>query len=200
MNEVTKIHLGRQAFTIATDAHKTLRSYLSAIESQVKDKEVVEEIEMRMAELLVERGIEGDKVLLAKDVEYLKAQLGDPEEFSEDNEAAQSASANQAQKKLYRDTDNGMFAGVAAGLAKYLGVDVVIVRVLFIAALIAGGWGLLIYILFWLLIPDAKTPSEKLQMQGRAVTVEGLKDMVERADVKSAAIRANSMVAPVVNG
>ncbi len=49
MNEVTKIHLGRQAFTISAEAHSALRSYLDAIKKQVGDKEVVDEVEMRMA-------------------------------------------------------------------------------------------------------------------------------------------------------
>lgn len=70
MNEVTKIHLGRQAFTIAIDAHHELKSYLEAIKKQVDDKDVVDEIELRMAELLTEHGINATKVILPADVDF----------------------------------------------------------------------------------------------------------------------------------
>jgi translation elongation factor EF-Tu-like GTPase len=87
MNEVTKIHLGRQAFTIANDAHKELRNYLAAIKDQVSNKDVMEEVELRMAELLAEHGISGDKVILPQDVDFLKSQLGNPTDFNDDSEA-----------------------------------------------------------------------------------------------------------------
>jgi hypothetical protein len=72
MNEVTKIHLGRQAFTILTDTHHELKSYLEAIKKQVEDKDVIDEIELRMAELLVEHGLTANKVILSADVDFLK--------------------------------------------------------------------------------------------------------------------------------
>ena len=57
MNEITKIHLGRQAFTISVDAYKALQTYLHDIKQQVggKGKDVVDEVELRMAELLAVR-------------------------------------------------------------------------------------------------------------------------------------------------
>ena len=198
MNEVTKIHLSHQAFTISITAQKELRAYLDAIEKQIADKDVIEEIELRMAELLAEHGIRGNKVVLPKDVDFLKQQLGNPKDFKED-ESDEAADASSEDKKLFRDTSNGMLAGVAAGLAAYLGLDVILVRILFILATLAWGGGLLVYILLWLLVPEAKTTSDRLQMAGKSVTVESLKEVVERADVKGAAKRANSTVAPVVN-
>jgi phage shock protein PspC (stress-responsive transcriptional regulator) len=198
MNEVTKIHLGRQAFTISVAAHKTLRDYLDAIAKQVDDKDVVDEVELRMAELLAEHGVRGNKVVLPKDIGFLKKQLGNPKDFKED-ESETGAEILSDDKKLFRDTENGMLAGVAAGLAVYLGLDVILVRILFILGTLAWGGGLLIYILLWLLVPEARTTSERLRMAGKSVTVESLKEVVERADVKGAAKRANNTVAPVIN-
>jgi hypothetical protein len=70
MNEVTRVHLGREPFTIAVEAQRSLRNYLADIEKQVNDKEVVNEVELRMSELLIERGITGDKVVLPEDIKY----------------------------------------------------------------------------------------------------------------------------------
>lgn len=195
MNEIKTIHLGRQPFTIAVDAHKLLRSYLQAIEAEAGEKsEVIKEVELRMAELLTERGIKGDKVVLLEDVEYLKEQLGEPQDFKDDtaDTAEDAASAPQSgPRRLFRDTDNAMIAGVSSGLAAYFGIDAVIVRLIFVVTLFWGGAGFLAYILLWLVVPEAKTSSERLQMRGKAVTVDSLKQVVDRADVPAAADRAS---------
>ncbi len=198
MNEVTKIHLGRQAFTVSVAAHKALRDYLDAIAKQVGDKDVVEEVEMRMAELLAERGVTGDKVVLVKDVDYLKEQLGNPKDFKESPED-EAASPEPGAKRLFRDTDNAMVAGVASGLSKYFGLDVLLIRILFVLSVFIWGWGILLYLVLWLLVPEAKTSSERLQMAGKSVTVDSLKEVVDRADVKGAARRANETLSRPVN-
>jgi phage shock protein PspC (stress-responsive transcriptional regulator) len=201
MNEITKIHLGRQAFTIAVDAHKALQEYLHEIKREVgpRGTDVVDEVELRMAELLAERGVQGDKVVLADDVDYLKEQLGSPKDFKGDDDdmaSDQPAEETKQSKRLFRDPDNALLAGVCAGLAKYFGVDATIVRLLFVALLFFGGGGILLYIVLWLIVPEAKTTSDKLQMQGKPVTVESLKELVDRADVEGAAKRAGKRVEP----
>ena len=201
MNEVTKIHLGRQAFTISVDAHDELKSYLGAIKKQVEDKDVIDEIELRMAELLVEHGLNANKVILPGDVDFLKEQLGNPKDFKEDDDE-DTATEHQRpdSKRLFRDTDNAMIAGVAAGLAEYFGLDVLLIRILFVlVTIITTGFGILLYIVLWLLVPEAKTSSDRLLMAGRPVTVDGLKEIVERADVKGAARRANDTLAGPIN-
>lgn len=200
MNEVTQIHLGRQAYTIAADAHTALRTYLKAIQAAA-GKEVADEVELRMSELLGEHGVNGEKVVLLTDVEYLRSQLGEPADFSDDAEAAERpAPPNGASKRLFRDTQNGMVAGVAAGLGAFFGIDVLLVRILFVLATLAWGWGILLYIALWILVPEAKTPSDRLQMQGKAVTVESLKKAIDNADVEGAAERFSRKVSPVING
>lgn len=195
MNEVTKIHLGRQSFTVSVEAHKALQVYLHAIERQVGDKgkDVVEEVELRMAELLTERGVSGDKVVLAKDVDYLKEQLGSPKDFKEDG-GDDEPSERTKQKRLFRDTEHGMIAGVAAGLANFFGIDAAIVRLLFVLGVVTGGWGIVLYIVLWLVVPEAKTSSDRLQMSGKAVNLNTIKEVVDRADVPGAAHRAGGVV------
>jgi len=207
MNEITNIHLGRQAFTIAVDAHHALRVYLKAIGEQTGDnKEVVEEVELRMAELLRERGVSGDKVVIMADINYIKEQLGEPADFNDAEESARhhgrksghaASSANNttsesAPKRLFRDTDHAMLAGVSAGLAAYIGVDPLIVRLIFVLLTISGGAGVLVYILLWVLVPAAESESDRLQMKGKPVTIENIKQAVDQADVPGAAKRARS--------
>jgi len=199
MNEITHIHLGREQFTIAVDAHHALRTYIGEIKKQVDSKDVVEEVELRMAELLAERGINTHKVVLMKDVAYLKEQLGEAADFADGPNIDQSELADStAPKRLFRDIDNALLAGVCAGLGKYFGVDAVIVRLIFILLVIFGGGGFLLYVVLWLVVPEAKTKSDRLQMQGKSVTVGSIKQVVDRADLPGAAKRSRKAVGPII--
>lgn len=201
MNEVTKIHLGREEFSISNDAFHELKKYLADIKAEIKDSSVVDEIELRMAELLLEHGVSSSKVILSSDVGFLKQQLGSPTDFKEDEDESEKTSHNTTEnKKLFRDTDKAMVAGVAAGLAEYFGIEVLFVRLLFvIAVIITVGWGILLYIVLWLLVPEAKSPSDKLLMVGKPVNVNSLKEIVEKADVKGVANRVNSVLSRPIN-
>ena len=100
-------------------------------------------------------------------------------------------------KKLFRDTDTGKVGGVGAGLAAYFGIDVTLVRVLLLASLLAGGFGLMLYIILWIVLPEAKTVSDKLRMRGDAVTLEGF-DSSARSTAFSAAPATNRPVGAFV--
>ncbi|ALD20600.1 PspC domain-containing protein [Hymenobacter sp. DG25A] len=76
-------------------------------------------------------------------------------------------------KKLYRDTDNGKIGGVSAGLAAYFKYDVVLFRLLFVLGIFVG-FGIPLYIILWILLPEAKTASDRLRMRGDAVTLSGI--------------------------
>jgi phage shock protein C len=58
------------------------------------------------------------------------------------------------EKRLYRSLNNRMFAGVAGGLAEYFNVDPVIIRLLLVVLMVAGGPGILIYIVLWIIMPE----------------------------------------------
>jgi phage shock protein PspC (stress-responsive transcriptional regulator) len=77
-------------------------------------------------------------------------------------------------RKLFRDVDTGKVGGVSAGLAAYFRTDVVLVRVLFLISLFLGGSGFFIYLILWVVVPEARTVSEKMQMRGDAVTLSGI--------------------------
>jgi phage shock protein PspC (stress-responsive transcriptional regulator) len=79
-----------------------------------------------------------------------------------------------AGRKLFRDTQAGSVGGVAAGLAWYLKLDVTLVRVLFVVLTLAGGSGILLYLILWVVVPEAKTLSDQLEMRGEDVTLANI--------------------------
>lgn len=60
-------------------------------------------------------------------------------------------------KKLYRNPNDQMIAGVCSGLADYLGLDTTIVRLIFVLLFFLGGNGILIYIIMWIVMPIRPT-------------------------------------------
>lgn len=172
MNEVTKVHLSRNAFTISVDAKHVLQDYLDAIEKHV-DSEVLSEIEARMAELLIEREITTEKVVLREDVEFLKQQLGDPKDFADEDA---EVPVEQQPRRLMKDSRGQILGGVANGLGTFFGIDPLWFRIAFIALIFASGFGVLLYLILWMILPEAKTASDFLQLKGEPVTAETIKN------------------------
>lgn len=82
-------------------------------------------------------------------------------------------------KKLFRDPEDKKLGGVASGIAKYFGVDVAVVRILFLISIFLGGFGLLLYIVLWVAVPEAVTLTERMQMQGNPVTLAGIEQTLK---------------------
>ncbi|GAA4428690.1 hypothetical protein GCM10023188_13130 [Pontibacter saemangeumensis] len=77
-------------------------------------------------------------------------------------------------RKLFRDPDDKKLAGVASGIAKYFGIDITAVRILFLLSILVGGFGVIVYIVLWVSMPEAVTLTERMQMQGDPVTLAGI--------------------------
>lgn len=88
-------------------------------------------------------------------------------------EKAGTAPDDRAQR-LYRNPEGKVIGGVAAGLAAYLRIDPIILRVLFIIALFWGGFGLVAYIILWVATPAAKTLAQKVEMEGEQPNLANL--------------------------
>ncbi len=82
-------------------------------------------------------------------------------------------------KKLFRDPEDKKLGGVASGIAKYFGVDVAVVRILFLVSIFLGGFGILLYIVLWIAVPEAVTLTERMQMQGNPVTLAGIEQTLK---------------------
>ncbi|UII32376.1 PspC domain-containing protein [Fulvivirga ulvae] len=83
-------------------------------------------------------------------------------------------------KKMYRNPDGKVIAGVSSGVATYFGVDVVVIRVLFVIFTLIGGSGLLAYIILWIILPEAKSITDKVQMQGDPVTLSNIESNIKK--------------------
>ena len=189
MKEITRIHLAKTPYDIELDAKEVLQKYLSEIKQMMGSEDTMYEIEARMVELLGERGVQSNGIITMSDVEDLRSKMGLPKEFSDsestEDSQADLAPSNSPAKRLMRDTDNAIFGGVCAGIAAYWGINPLWVRLLFIISpFITFGTVLLVYIIIWISLPEAKTAAEKLQMRGEPVTLNSLKKAANNSESK----------------
>jgi len=188
MKKTIRIHISGYIFNIDEDAYQILKIWLDSILQKYKGEEggdeIFNDIEMRVAELFEEKvGNEG--VVTIETVNEIISIMGKPEDFEPEEELQKkeaptfSKKKTRKQKRLYRDEDNQIIAGVCGGLGNYFGVDPVIFRLLFIAAVIVGGFGTIPYIVLWIAIPKAVTVSQKLEMKGEPVTVSNIEKAIK---------------------
>lgn len=198
MKEITRIHLAKTPFSAEIDAKKSLEKYLNSIQKNMHaEPEAMQEIEARMVELLAERGVSKDGVISHDDVVAVQKQMGEPRDFSDDSDNAEidadvDDEAGNSSKQLMRDTEHGLIGGVCAGVAAYFGVNPLWIRLIAIfSPFITFGTAVLIYIVMWLSIPEARTASDKLRMRGEPVTLDALKRLsVDDSTKKQAASTA----------
>jgi phage shock protein PspC (stress-responsive transcriptional regulator) len=181
MNEILRIHLGRVSYEIDVAAKKELEKYLTAVRKSLGSEiDAMEDIEIRMTEILAERGVNKDSVITEQDVRAIIDQLGEPKAFSsvDDGDEKTSNGSDAGKKKYYRDTENAVLGGVLSGLAAYTGWDVTVLRVLAVVFTVVPTWGflILIYIVVWICTPEAKSASEKLEMRGEPVNLDSIKE------------------------
>lgn len=86
----------------------------------------------------------------------------------------------QVSKKMFRDPETKVIGGVSGGVAAFLGLDIILVRVLFILLAFAGGLGVFLYIILWVCLPEARTLTDKMQMQGEPVTLSNIESAIKK--------------------
>ncbi len=190
MKKALQISLARTLFTIEEDAYAALDAYLRSIRvhfahTEGKD-EIIGDIEGRMSEQFLETG---KNIITFQEVEAVMISMGKVEDFERDTEEGEATSSsttdtNNAKKKFYRNPDDKIIAGVCSGIAAYLNVDVLWVRVSFVVlTIVTNGFGIIAYILLAVLTPEAKSSSQKLEMVGNPVTLatmsENVKEKIE---------------------
>lgn len=182
MKEVTRIHIAKISYDIEVSAKKDLEKYIKELELYADDKDVLQDIEIRMTELLAERGVGAGGVIAADDVVALREQLGEPYEFSTGDMAGSDDGgvSGVATRKLYRNTDSAILGGVLSGIASFFRINPLWTRLIFIILLFASfGAVLLVYLVLWIAVPPAQTAAEKLQMMGRLVTLSSIRELNE---------------------
>ena len=186
MKKALKINLSGQIFHIDEDAYEKLKVYLDTISSHFSNinesKEILSDIELRIAELFHERMSNENQVISVKEVDEVINIMGRPEEIADEDEssATHKNREHRSSRRLYRDPDNAVLGGVSSGLSAYLNLDILLVRVLFVVLTLAGGGiPVILYIILWIAVPKAVTAAEKLEMRGEKVTVSNIEKTVK---------------------
>lgn len=169
-------HLDEDAFVRLSEYLDQLRRHLAATEGS---EEVLSDIEARIAELFRERLGAGREVVALADVEEAMRRLGAPSEFGEAAPAVETGGEPSERKRLYRDGEDRLIAGVCAGLGHYFAVDPVVVRIAFVLFGFFTGVGVVAYLVLWAATPRAVTAAERLAMRGRPATFENIRRAVE---------------------
>lgn len=184
MNKTENINIGGQPFIIDTPAYKALESYLSSLESHFSShkgcEDIMEDIEVRLSELFTNQ-IKERKVIEMKDLDAIKTIMGTAQDLGmEEGRPADepNTKTKNSHKRFFRDNEEKVIGGVAAGLAAYFGMDVIWMRILFIL-LAMFGLSPIIYIIMWIVVPSAKTRSEKMEMHGEPVNIRNIAKEVE---------------------
>ena len=186
MNKTVSINLGGLVFHIDEDAFQKLSHYFDAIKRSLSNtkgqEEIINDIEMRVGELVVEKHKSDKQVISIKQVDEIISIMGQPEDYRIDDEEPKNTTSNfetlKRDKKLFRDKDEAVIGGVLAGLGHYFGIDKVFLRILFLVLFFVAGTGFLAYIILWIAMPEAQTTSEKLEMRGEPVTISNIEKKV----------------------
>ena len=193
MNKTVTINISGIIFHIEEEAYDKLSKYLSTIKGYFSKadggNEIMSDIEARIAEMLQSKTSAIKQVVLMSDVEFVMDNMGKPEEFAGEeqtntqnasyNESTENGSNEPVKKRLYRDADNKIIGGVCSGVGHYFGFDAVWLRIALALLLVFGGTGILLYIILWIAIPEAKTMSEKLAMKGEKADINNISKAVK---------------------
>jgi phage shock protein PspC (stress-responsive transcriptional regulator) len=192
MKKTNNINLGGYPFIIDEDVYLRLNDYLNTIEKHFKNSEgvcdIMTDIEARMAELFNET-LGDRKIITNTDLDDVVAVMGTPEQFgahayadqgySETTRTTHTAHSVKTGRRFFRDSDDKIIGGVCSGIAAYWGIEDPIWIRLIAGFLLLSGIGFFPYIILWIIIPSAKTSSDRLAMRGEAANVENIGRMIE---------------------
>ncbi|MCW5516968.1 PspC domain-containing protein [Muriicola sp. Z0-33] len=190
MNKTVNINLANILFHIDDKAFNKLQRYLEAIKRSFSgtsgSDEIISDIEARIAELFQEKMENERQVITLKEVDEVITVMGQPEDYMVDEDIFEDGPKEKATKtssskvkKLYRDVDHKYIGGVCAGLEHYLGFDALWIRLIFILLAVFTGFGFIAYILLWILVPEAASTSQKLDMKGEKVNISNIERKVK---------------------
>ena len=220
MKKNITINLCGRLFQIDEDAYELLQQYIESLRQSFGHEEggdeIVNDIEARIAELFSELNQQGIEAITIEHVKDIITRIGKPEELTGEEEKQENSGhkydsfrsaaqgfrdnvrARTAGKRLYRNPNDKMVAGVLSGIAAYTGSDVTWWRIGYAMLILAsnflfplfGIWFtygfflhvnlafIIFYFVLAIAIPVADTPKQVLQMEGKEVTPQNLADVV----------------------
>lgn len=170
------------------DAYSSLEKYLDAVKKHFSEyaeaEEIISDIESRIADQFSEKA-GNEKIVTNEIVEKLIAAMGMPEQFDGEGTEKEKKKSKKIHhefgaRKLYRDSTDIIIAGVCSGIAAYFGnIDPVWVRLAFALSIFFGGFGILLYLILWMIVPLAETNTEKIEMRGEPINIKNLEKTVK---------------------
>lgn len=199
MNKTISITLNGIIFNLEEDAYEELKEYLDDIRDHFRDNgegdEILADIEASIAEKFTSKITKARQAITKKELDKILKILGDVRDITEDEIVGSGKKESEGRKKdkeapyktgkkLYRNPDDVVIAGVCSGLAAFFGIDSVIVRLIFAFSIFFGGFGIIAYIILWAVMPLAKTSAQKLEMEGAMVTLKKIEETVKEKSEK----------------
>lgn len=182
MKKTYNISLGGHIFHLEEDAGDKLQTYIRTLEKHYLREEggveIMNDIEDRIAELFLEYMQEpGKEVITLTDIEKVIQIMGNTDDIiDQDYEEAETSKTSRI---LYRDPDNSILGGVAAGIAAYFHISVLFVRLVFILLAVFYGIIILVYLILWIVIPAALTSRQKLEMKGEKINISNIEKNIK---------------------
>ena len=185
MKITVSVNLGGYSYYIDEDAYDELKRYLKNLElhfaGEESSAEILSDIETRMAELFRAKITDYKQVITIDDVHQVITVLGKPEDIDDkESRSARDKFATPGYHRMYRDPDHRIIGGVCSGMGAYWNIDPLIIRIIFAALIFAGGLGALTYVILWIVLPEARTTSEKIEMKGEPVNIHNIKESVKQ--------------------
>ncbi|MEN0055194.1 MAG: PspC domain-containing protein [Mucilaginibacter sp.] len=189
MNKTIIININGIVFHIEEDAYDVLKLYMTDVKrhfsTSADSLEITTDIENRIAEMFNEiLAAQNKQVIVETDVKLVIEQMGTVEdfEFAENDERAAGNNTytyNTERRRLFRDPDDHLVSGVAAGIANYFDIPAVWVRLTFAISFAFAGSGLILYVILWMVIPKAISRADRMAMKGEKQNLKGFKKSFE---------------------
>lgn len=197
MNKTVTFNISGMVFYIEEQAYEKLKSYLQTIRGYFTGtdggSDIVEDIESRIAELFSEKISASKQALLMSDVDAVIEIMGRPESFAGETAAknnssesqqnnstnASATSAASSRKRVFRDGEEKVIGGVCSGVSHYFDIDPIWLRLIFAISFFGFGAGFWVYIILWVIIPEAKTTADKLEMKGEPINIANIEKNIK---------------------
>lgn len=188
MKKTFTINISGSIFHIDEDAYEKLQIYLRSINAHYgaseEGREIVADIESRISEIFNDKLSSRDQVVTETMIDEVITIMGKPEEIfetdSDEDDVTPGAKKARRRRRLFRDPDHRVFGGVASGISAYFGIDVVVIRLIFVLLFIFGvGSSLILYVILWIVVPKATTTAQKLEMKGERVNISNIEKSIK---------------------
>lgn len=204
MKKTFTINISGSVFHIEDDAFEQLQDYMKRLNqyfgNQTGGQEILQDIEARIAELLQEKITEKQEAVTYEWVNEVILRMGKPEDFMDQEQPeskgtkSEEMKGEKIRKRMYRDTENRILGGVCSGMSAYFNIDPVFLRILFVLLVFLGaGVSVIVYLVFWIVVPSAQTTAQRLEMRGEEATISNIQKTIQEEvkDVKNSFSKIN---------